>query len=141
MSIFNNTSFTLKELCALFMLDIKYNYYNEENEKFIKYNELKNISICYTKFTSDDNEYRKFLGVRLNKGLMFSIDNRNINFREILQIFDANFNKLMIRISIHSQDNNIRITWDDIEKQSKGFTKIKFKEFYDDLISIYQKVL
>ena len=137
MSIFNNTSFTLKELCSLFMLDIKYNYCNEENANFIKYNELKNIAICYTKFTSNDNEYRKFIGVRLNKGLMFSINNRNINFREILQIFDSNFNKLMIRISIHSQDNNIRITWDDIEKQSKGFTKIKFKEFYDDLIKSF----
>ena len=67
---------------------------------------------------------------------MFSIEDKNINFREILQMFDMNFNKLMIKIHIDSQDYNVRITWDDIEKQIKGFTKIKFKEFYDDLIVI-----
>ena len=136
MSIFNNTSFTLKELCSLFILKDKYKYYDEDNIKVKKYNELRDISNCYTKFTSNDNEYRKFLKVRLNKGFMFSIEDKNINFREILQMFDMNFNKLMIKIHIDSQDYNVRITWDDIEKQIKGFTKIKFKEFYDDLILI-----
>jgi len=136
MSVFNNTSFTLKELCSLFLLKNKYNYYDEENTKVKKYNELRDIANCYIKFTSNDNEYRKFLKVRLYKGFIFSSENKNINFREILQIFDMNFNKLMIKINIDSQDYNVRITWDDIEKQVKGFNKIKFKEFYDDLILI-----
>jgi hypothetical protein len=136
MSIFNNTSFTLKELCSLFLLKDKYNYYDDENIKVNKYNELKNIANCYTKFASNDNEYRKFLRVRINKGLMFSFEDHNINFREILQTFDMNFNKLIIRIHINSQDYNVRITWDDIEKEIKGFSKVKFKEFYDDLILI-----
>jgi viroplasmin and RNaseH domain-containing protein len=135
MSIFDNTSFTLKELCSLFFLDNKYNYYNnEQNMKINKYNELKDISNCYIKFTSNNNEYRKFLKIGLNKGLMYSFENNNINFIEILQVFDMNFNKLIIRIHVNSQDYNIRVTWDDIEKQIKGFNKIKFKEFYDDLI-------
>ena len=137
MSIFNNTSFTLKELCSLFLLTDKNNYYYEENIKVNKYNELRNIANCYTKFASNNNEYRIFLKVRINKGFMFSFENNNINFREILQTFDMNFNKLMIRINIDSEDYNVRITWDDIENKVKGFTKIMFKEFYDDLISVF----
>lgn len=135
MSIFNSTSFTLKELCSLFNFDIKYDYY-EDNVKVNKFNELKDIANCYIKFTSNDNGYRNFLRARLHKGFMFSVDNRNINFREILQIFDMNFNKLMIKIHVNIQDYNVIITWEDLENKIKGFSKIKFKEFYDDLIVI-----
>jgi hypothetical protein len=146
MSIFNTTSFTLKELCSLFLLENKYNNLCENNIKVNKYNKLRDIACCYTKFTSRDdeyhkflkvnNEYRNFLKVRLDKGFMYSIEDNNINFREILQKFDMNFNKLMIKINIDSEDYNITVTWDDIEREVKGFTKIKFKEFYDDLIII-----
>lgn len=108
--IFEKQSFTLKELCLF----------------FYKFDELKDILNCYLYFSSNNNNYRNFLlKTRTEKGLIYhsSSLNKNIYLREILQIFDPEFNKLVIRIHTEPNDYDITITWDEFEKKINGITK------------------
>lgn len=113
MSIFEKDSFTLKEFC----------------KTFIKFSdEISIISKCYLFFTSGKNNYRELLEkTRRYKGLLFldEISSKEINFREILQIFDMEFTKLVIRIKTEAKDYDITITWKDLEEKCHGLTKDK----------------
>jgi len=112
MSIFENEYFTLKELC----------YFIKNNEiKDITYEEkeeLNNIAICYILFTSNNENYKKYLKtVRETKGFIMKNNEKNIYFREILQICDMNFTKLMIRIHIENKEYyDIFVNWKELEE-------------------------
>ena len=97
-SIFDKDSFTLKELCGLF----------KNND----------ISECYINFSSANNNYRHFLNKARNtkENILYSDEYKKyISFREILQCFDPEFNKLIIKshlledefISIIKQEEDI----------------------------------
>ena len=121
-SIFEKDSFTLKELCNLLFNFKKNNYINE----------LDDIILCYIYFSSGNSNYRTFLNnTRNNRGFLCidSINNKKLIFRELLQIFDFEFTKLVIRIKTECKNYDINISWNDFEEKTKNISKLEFKEF------------
>ena len=133
-SIFDKEYFTLKELCNLFMeinnnLNFPSNkirsYYRKIiiDQDILDFDEVSNIYECYMNFSSGNKKYRDFLiNTRSTRGLII-INNKNIYFREILQEFDTNFNKLVIRINTESSNYDITISWEEFENKVKILTK------------------
>jgi hypothetical protein len=122
MSIFEKDSFSLKELCNV-LLNI-----NEIRE-------IHDILLCYIYFSSGNNNYRTYLiNTRNNKGIIYidKINNKKIILRELLQIFDFEFTKLVIRIKTQCKDSEIIITWNDFEEKTKNISKQEFKEFIEN---------
>ena len=122
MSIFEKDSFSLKELCNV-LLNI-----NEIQE-------IHDILLCYIYFSSGNNNYRTYLiNTRNNKGIIYidKINNKKIILRELLQIFDFEFTKLVIRIKTQCKDSDIIITWNDFEEKTKNISKQEFKEFIEN---------
>lgn len=118
MAIFNQDSFTLKDFCKTF--------------ETIS-DEINIIKNCYVNFSSNNNNYRKYLCLtRLYKGLINISPNQQIYFREILQLFDFEFTKLVIRINTDSKNYDINVTWEDFENKIKNITK-------NDLLIFYKK--
>ena len=112
MSIFEQEIFTLYELC----------------KEFYSFIELQDIISCYLFFTSNHSNYRLYLQQsRQNKGIICFSDTKQkyISFREILQIFDPDFNKLMIRIHVNPRIYTIHISWTDFDQYDIGITKEK----------------
>lgn len=122
LSIFEKDSFTLKELCNV-LFNLKKHCYIQENDDII---------LCYIYFSSGNNYYRTFLNnTRKNKGFIYidSVNNKKLIFRELLQMFDFEFNKLVIRIKTECKNYDINISWNDFEEKTKNITKLEFKEF------------
>ena len=121
MSIFIKDNFSLKELCDTF--------------SDIKENGMEQIINCYLLFSSGNPKYKKYLSdAQQNNGIKFvcKINNRNISFREVLQRFDDNFNKVIIRIRTVERDNDIIISWEDIENNINGLNKEIMENLYID---------
>jgi len=119
-SIFEKESFTLKELCNTFIL-------NNIDKPII------DIINCYLYFSSGNSNYKKYLQeTRLNKGIFLN----NVSFREMLQMFDLEFTKLVIRIKTEPKDYDIRITWDEFNNKIKNLNKDELYEFYKKLVDI-----
>jgi hypothetical protein len=121
MSIFIKDKFSLKELCDTF--------------SDIKDNDMEKIINCYLLFSSGNAKYKRYLNdAQKNNGIKFvcQINNRNISFREVLQRFDDNFNKVIIRIRTIEKDNDIIISWEDIENNITGLTKEIIENLYID---------
>ena len=121
MSIFIKDNFSLKELCDTF--------------SDIKENGMEQIINCYLLFSSGNPKYKRYLSdAQQNNGIKFvcQINNRNISFREVLQRFDDNFNKVIIRIRTVERDNDIIISWEDIEDNITGLTKEIMENLYID---------
>jgi hypothetical protein len=100
-SIFDKDYFTLKELCSTFIL-------NKDKEDLYGKNlidkSILDIINCYLYFSSGNSNYKKYLQeTRLNKGIFLN----NISFREMLQIFDLEFTKLVIRIKTEPKNYDI----------------------------------
>jgi hypothetical protein len=145
--IFDKEYFTLKELCNLFLeISIKINYNLEYPSQIIRSfsqdyyrkiiidqnkldsDEIYNIYKCYMNFSSKNEKYRDFLkNTRIYRGLII-INNKKIYMREILQILDINFNKLVIRINTELSDYDITISWDQFEDKVKNLTKKELEE-------------
>jgi hypothetical protein len=116
MCIFNDDKFTLKDFCRFFIDNVKLlNNKIDKNEL----SEILFISDIYISFSTGTNYYKKHLNnLRNMKGLLFINNNNNkkIYFREILQIFDIEFTKLVIRIKTEGKDYDINVLWSDFEK-------------------------
>jgi len=131
LSIFEKDSFTLKELCKL-LFNLKKNSYTNEINFINEIDYINDIILCYIYFSSGNNYYRTFLNnTRNNKGFIYidSKNNKKLIFRELLQIFDFEFNKLVIRIKTECKNYDINITWNDFEEKTKNISKLEFKEF------------
>lgn len=152
-SIFDKEYFTLKELCNLFMeinnnlnfpsnkirscsrkiiIDEDEIIHDSNNtsfrQSFIETAEVSNIYECYMNFSSGNEKYRDFLiNTRSARGLII-INNKKIYVREILQTFDINFNKLVIRIKTESSNYDITISWKEFEEKVKNLTKKELEE-------------
>jgi len=130
-SIFEKESFTLKELCSTFILN------NNNQDKYgnpIIEQSIIDIINCYLDFSSGNLNYKKYLQqVRLNKGMFL---NNNVSFREMLQIFDLEFTKLVIRIKTEPKDYDIIITWNEFHNKIKNVNKDQLYEFYKKLVNI-----
>ena len=130
MNIFEKESFTLKEFCNTF-------YIKNENNLF--YSEIiNNIIHCYILFSSDNQNYRKYLKkARENVGRIYLSEDydKYINFREILQLFDMEFTKLIIRIKTDSKKYDINVSWNDFEKTVKNIKKSDLYFFYKSMIN------
>ena len=121
MSIFIKNNFSLKELCDTF--------------SDIKEDGMEQIINCYLLFSSGNAKYKRYLNdAQKNNGIKFvcQINNRNISFREVLQRFDDNFNKVIIRIRTVERDNDIIISWEDIENNINGLNKEIMENLYID---------
>jgi len=124
-SIFEKDSFTLKELCNL-LFNLKKNDY---------INEIDDIILCYMNFSSGNNNYRTFLNnTRSNKGFIYidSLNDKKLIFRELLQMFDFEFTKLVIRIKTECKNYDINISWNDFEEKTKNISKLEFKKFIEN---------
>jgi hypothetical protein len=118
-SIFEKDSFTLKELCYIFL------FKNIDN--------INDICNCYINFSSDNKKFRDYLQyTRGDRGFIQLSNDKFIYFREILQIFDYEFNKLVIRISTNPKKYDILITWNDFENKIKNITKNDIKSFIEE---------
>jgi hypothetical protein len=119
-SIFEKESFTLKELCNTFIL-------NNIDKSIL------DIINCYLYFSSGNSNYKKYLQeTRLNKGIFLN----NVSFREMLQMFDLEFTKLVIRIKTEPKNYDITITWDEFNNKIKNLNKDELYEFYKKLVDI-----
>jgi hypothetical protein len=98
----------------------------------LDFDEISNIYECYMNFSSGNKKYRDFLiNTRSTRGLII-INNKNIYFREILQEFDTNFNKLVIRINTESSNYDITISWEEFENKVKILTKMELEELINN---------
>lgn len=126
-SIFEKESFTLKELCSTFILN------NNNQDKYgnpIIEQSIIDIINCYLDFSSGSSNYKKYLQqVRLNKGIFL---NNNVSFREMLQIFDLEFTKLVIRIKTEPKNYDIIINWDEFHSKIKNINKDELYKFYQE---------
>ena len=124
LSIFDRDSFTLKELCILLSKIKDLNYSSQ----------IHDIIMCYMNFTSGNSNYRTFLNnTRNNKGYLYidKINNKTLVFRELLQMLDFEFTKLVIRIKTECKNYDILISWNDFEEKTKNISKLEFKEFIE----------
>ena len=137
-SIFNKSSFSLRDLCFLFLQKIKkmctsYQFTNSNEYKNIKY-----ICHCYLLFTNNDKKYLQYLNwTRINCCPIY-INNKQVNLRHVLQQFDDEFNKLVIRIRTGKNSNNIIVSWDEYNKKYPNFDKSELYnllEKYDTKLS------
>lgn len=117
MSLFLGESFTLKDLCSFF---IKNSLKLVNKIDKIDLSEILFISDMYLSFSNGTDLYKKNINnLRNSKGCIY-IDKNNgksIYFREILQIFDIEFTKLIIRIKTESKKYDINVMWCDIENK------------------------
>jgi hypothetical protein len=129
--IFDKENFTLKELCQI-IKNIK--YIPNCSNTFIEISNIKIISDCYIKFSSCNNSYNKLLEcTRNNKGyLCINKNNKIIYFREILQILDMEFTKLVIRIKTEPKNYDIIISWKDFEEKI-GINKEDIKKLFFEI--------
>jgi hypothetical protein len=133
-TIFNKEEFTLKELCET----IKKIKYISDYNNYIEISNINIIADCYIKFSSGDNSYIKILDyTRYNKGYLLKnkTNNKNIYFREILQILDMEFTKLVIRIKTESKKYDIAISWKEFEEKI-GIKKDDIEKLFLDDKSI-----
>ena len=124
LSIIDRDSFTLKELCILLSKIKDLNYSSQ----------IHDIIMCYMNFTSGNSNYRTFLNnTRNNKGYLYidKINNKTLVFRELLQMLDFEFTKLVIRIKTECKNYDILISWNDFEEKTKNISKLEFKEFIE----------
>ena len=129
-SIFEKESFTLKELCNIFIL---YKDKKDEYGENIINQSINDIINCYLAFSSCSSNYKKYLhNVRGTKGLFLK---NNVSFREMLMIFDLEFTKLIIRIKTDLKDYDITITWDEFNHKMKNTNKDELYEFYKKLVN------
>lgn len=125
-SIFEKESFTLKELCSTFILNNNQDKYGNP----IIEQSIIDIINCYLDFSSGSSNYKKYLQqVRLNKGIFL---NNNVSFREMLQIFDLEFTKLVIRIKTEPKNYDIIINWDEFHSKIKNINKDELYKFYQE---------
>ena len=118
-SIFDNDSFTLKELCNIFLL-----------KNIVS---IHNICNCYINFSSKNEKFRNYLvNTRSDRCLLEFNNGKSIYFREILQIFDSDFNKLVIRISTNPKNYDIVVTWDEFESKIKNISKKDIQQYIEE---------
>ena len=119
-SIFDKYTFTLRELC----LEIK-----KKNKEL-----LNNIADFYLLFSSGTLDRKLLAKIQYNSGLIYknTILNKNIYFRIILQTFDIEFNKIIIRIKSEPRKYDVNISWIDFETKIEGYTKDDLHRFINN---------
>ena len=119
-SIFDKDTFTLRELC----LEIK-----KKNKEL-----LNNIADFYLLFSSGTLDRKLLAKIQYNSGLIYknTILNKNIYFRIILQTFDIEFNKIIIRIKSEPRKYDVNISWIDFETKIEGYTKDDLHRFINN---------
>ena len=126
--VFNICGITLKELCYYFINNI--NKINILRRSQIQ-DELLNVCTCYLLFTSDDKRYRKYLlKSRYSQCIIYFNEREKISIREILQHFDFEFNKLIVRINVEKNNRDIVVSWKSIYDR---FKKIEQKIVYESI--------
>ena len=123
--IFEKDEFTLKEFCNYFINNInKINY----SEKLKIHEDILDICKCYIYFSSNNKKYRKYLQrARICPCYIYINSKKRLSIREILQIYDFDFCKLVIRINVDTHNRDIRITWEDLYSRFKNLSKEEFE--------------
>lgn len=118
MSIFDKEVFTLRELCFEF--------------KKINNDTINNIANFYLLFSSGTFDRRLLPNIQCSNGLIFRKPSKSLYFRIILQTFDLEFNKAIIRIKIEPKKYEIHLSWKDFEDKIEGYTKNDLKNFIEE---------
>lgn len=117
MNIFEKEEFTLKELCYYFISNIrKIKFF----ERSVIHNNILDVCTCYILFSSNNKDYRKYLiNARSYPCIIHNNGLEKISIREILQHFDFDFNKLIVRINVEKNDYDVKISWKKIYERFK----------------------
>ena len=131
-NFFEKSSFTLRELCFIQLkLLQKLSYF--ESAKY-EYHSLYQICQCYLFFIENDKRYLNHLTYTRSHYGTISFENYVIRFRLILQEFDDEFNKLVIRIRPDKNDNNnIQIDWNTYNECFPDFPKETLRDYFESL--------
>jgi hypothetical protein len=118
-SIFDKDTFTLRDLC----LEIK-----KKNKEL-----LNNIADFYLLFSSGTLDRKLLAKVQYNPGLIYKNTtlNKNTYFRIILQTFDMQFSKIILRIKSEPKKYDVNISWIDFETKIEGYTKDDLRRFIE----------
>ena len=130
-NFFEKSSFTLRELCFLQLKLLQKLPYCELSQN--EYHSLYKICQCYLFFTENDKRYLDYLIYTRSHYGTISYNNYVIRFRLILQEFDDEFNKLVIRIRTDKNDNNIQIDWNIYNECFPNFSKEILHEYFESL--------
>ena len=130
-NFFEKSSFTLRELCFLQLKLLQKLPYCELSQS--EYHALYQICQCYLFFTENDKRYLDYLIYTRSHYGTISYNNYVIRFRLILQEFDDEFNKLVIRIRTDKNDNNIQIDWNTYNECFPNFSKEILHEYFESL--------
>lgn len=127
-SIFDKEIFTLRELC----FEIR-----KINNPI-----LNNITDFYLLFSSGTLDRKLLAKVQCNSGLIYKniTLNKKIYFRIILQIFDMEFNKIIVRIKTEPKKYDVSISWTEFESKIEGYTKNDLKSFIEQNQHISHKI-
>jgi len=119
--IFDKDTFTLRELC----LEIK------KKNKIA----LNNIADFYLLFSSGTLDRKLLAKVQCNWGLIYKNTTlkKNVYFRIILQTFDMEFNKIIVKIKSDPKKYDVTISWIDFENKIEGYTKDDLRRFIEGL--------
>jgi hypothetical protein len=128
-NFFEKSSFTLRELCFLQLKLLQKLPYCELSQN--EYHSLYQICQCYLFFTENDKRYLDYLIYTRNHSCTIYYNNHVIPFRLILQEFDDEFNKLVIRIRTYKNDNNIQIDWNTYNECFPNFSKEILHEYFE----------
>ena len=130
-NFFEKSSFTLRDLC---FIQIKLLQKLSYCESIIdKYQSLYQICQCYIFFTENDKRYLDYLIYTRSHYGIISYNNKVIRFRLILQEFDEEFNKLIIRIRPNINKNNIQIDWNTYNQCFPNFSKEILYDYFESL--------
>ena len=139
MDIFDKDEFTLKELCYYFINKInKISFF----KRLKIHNDVLNVCTCYILFSSNNKKYRKYLNnARINQCYIYIKNNDKLSIIKILQYFDFDFNKLIVRINVEKNDYDIKISWKKLYERYKNTDdetikkKLKTYFFNNELIT------
>mgnify|MGYP006137033519 FL=1 len=97
----------------------------------LEYKNIKHICHCYLLFTNNDKKYLQYLNwTRINCCPIY-INDKKIMLRHVLQNFDHEFNKLVIRIRTSTNNNNINVSWEEYNKKYPNFDKSELYNFLE----------
>ena len=128
--IFGKDEFTLKEFCNYFINNINKIRYSD---KLKIHEDILHVCKCYMYFSSNNKNYIKYLQkARVCPCYIYINNKKKLSIREILQVYDFDFCKLIVRISVNTHDNNIKVKWQDLYNRFKNISK----EELEDLIKL-----
>jgi hypothetical protein len=137
-NFFEKSSFTLRELCFIqlkLLQKLSYSNLNNLNNlndfTYLEHESLYKICQCYLYFIENDKKYLDYLIYTRSHYGLISYNNHVIRFRLILQEFDDDFNKLVVRIRPDKNKRYIQIDWNAYNECFPNFPKEMLRDYFE----------